>query len=58
MKNSNRLAVGAILNAVLLVGIIAAIVIAATDPSMSTAAAMAAAIFGLISLLTHFYFRA
>ncbi len=58
MKNSNNLAVGAILSVVLLIGILAAIVVAATDPSMSTAAAMAAAIFGLISLLTHFYFRA
>jgi len=58
MKNSNNLMVGTILNAVLLIGIMATIIIAATDPSMSTAAAMAAAIFGLISLLTHFYFRA
>lgn len=46
MKNSNNLAVGAILSVVLLIGILAAIVVAATDPSMSTAAAMAAAIFG------------
>lgn len=54
----DNLMVGTILNAVLLIGIIAAIIIAATDPSMSTAAAIAAAIFGLISLLAHFYFRA
>jgi hypothetical protein len=58
-RGGDNLMVGTILNAVLLIGIIAAIIVAATDPSMSTAAAIVAAIFGLISLLAHFfYFRA